>query len=155
MIRLYLKNYKAAELVQFYNALSLAWSVVMADISTNPAQDLDEILQYLSGYMHAKGGKQEMSARLNGSQLAHRVYKYLLTQYSAEQLQNTYYTMDTRVFAEPEVAFYPDIENRFKAPTDAMNYLLEEGLPIWLVKSGSNYPLEHFTYRKAELLFDL
>lgn len=96
-----------------------------------------------------------MSARLNGSQLAHRVYKYLLTQYSAEQLQNTYYTMDTWVFAEPDVAFYPDIENRFKAPTDAMNYLLEEGLPIWLVKSGSNYPLEHFTYRKAELLFDL
>lgn len=55
MIRLYLKNYKAAELVQLYNALSLARSVVMADISTNLAQDLDEILQYLSGYMHAKG----------------------------------------------------------------------------------------------------
>lgn len=55
MIRLYLKNYKAAELVQLYNALSLARSVVMADISTNPAQDLDEILQYLSGYMDAKG----------------------------------------------------------------------------------------------------
>lgn len=96
-----------------------------------------------------------MSSRLNGSQLAHRVYKYLLTKYSAEQLQNTYYTMDTRVFSEPDVAFYPDIENRFKSPTDAMNYLLEEGLPIWLVKPGSNYPLEHFTYRKAELLFDL
>lgn len=96
-----------------------------------------------------------MSARLNASQLAHRVYKYLLTQYSAEQLYNTYYTTDTRVFDEPEVAFYPDNENRFKTSTDAMSYLLEEGLPIWLVKSGSNYPLEHFTYRKAELLFDL
>ena len=96
-----------------------------------------------------------MSTRLNGSQLAHRVYKYLLTQYSAEQLQNTYYTMDTRVFAESDVAFYPDIEKRFKSPTAAMNYLLEEGLPIWLVQSGSNYPLEHFTYRKAKLLFDL
>lgn len=96
-----------------------------------------------------------MSARLNGSQLAHRVYKYLLTQYAPEQLANTYYTTDVRVFDEPSVAFYPDIENRFKAPTDAMNYLLEEGLPIWLVKSGFNYPLEHFTYRKAELLFDL
>ena len=96
-----------------------------------------------------------MSALLNGSQLSNRVYKYLLTQYSAEQLQNTYYTMDTRVFAESDVAFYPDIENRFKSPTDAMNYLLEEGLPIWLVKSGANYPLEYFTYRKAELLFDL
>ena len=96
-----------------------------------------------------------MSARLNASQLAHRVYRYLLVQYSAEQLQNTYYTMDTRAFDDPDVAFYPDIENRFKTPTDAMTYLLEEGLPIWLVKSGSNYPLEHFTYHKAELLFAL
>ena len=96
-----------------------------------------------------------MSARLTASQLAHRVYRYLLVQYSAEQLQNTYYTMDMRVFSDPDVAFYPDIENRFKTPTDAMTYLLEEGLPIWLVKSGTNYPLEHFTYRKAELLFAL
>ena len=96
-----------------------------------------------------------MSARLNSSQLAHRVYKYLLAQYSAEQLQNTYYTTDIRAFVEPDVVFHPDINNRFKSPTDAMNYLLEERLPIWLVKSGSNYPLEHFTYRKAELLFDL
>ena len=55
MIRLYLKNYKAAELVQLHNALSFARSVVKADIPTNPAQDLDEILQYLSGYMDAKG----------------------------------------------------------------------------------------------------
>lgn len=96
-----------------------------------------------------------MSARLTASQLAHRVYGYLLVQYSAEQLQHTYYTMDTRVFDDPDVAFYPDIENRFKTPTDAMSYLLNEGLPIWLVKSGTNYPLEHFTYRKAELLFAL
>lgn len=96
-----------------------------------------------------------MSARLTASQLAHRVYRYLLTQYSAEELQCTCYTTDTRVFDDPEVAFFPDIENRFKTPTDAMTYLLEEGLPIWLVKLGSNYPLECFTYRKAELLFDL
>ncbi len=96
-----------------------------------------------------------MSARLTASQLAHRVYRHLLVQYSAEQLQNTYYTMDTRVIDNPNVAVYPDIENRFKSPTDAMAYLLEEGLPIWLVKSGSNYPLDCFTYRKVELLFDL
>lgn len=96
-----------------------------------------------------------MSVRLTASQLAHRVYRYLLVQYSAEQLQHTYYTMDTRVFDDPDVAFYPDIEKRFKTPTDAMTYLIEEGLPIWLVKSGTNYPLAHFTYRKAELLFAL
>lgn len=55
MIRLYLKNYKPAELVQLYNALSLARSVVKADVSTNTAKDLDEVLQYISGYMDAKG----------------------------------------------------------------------------------------------------
>ena len=56
MIRLYLKNYKPAELVQLYNALSLARSVVKADVPTNQAKDLDEVLQYMSGYMDAKGG---------------------------------------------------------------------------------------------------
>jgi len=96
-----------------------------------------------------------MSARLNGSQLAHRYYKYLLQNYEKEQLLHTFYTTDTRVFDEPDVAFYPSVENRFKSPTDAMNYLLDEGLPIWLVKEGSNYPLDCLTYRKAELLFDL
>lgn len=55
MIRLYLKNYKPAELVQLYNALSLARSVVKADVPTNSAKDLDDVLQYMSGYMNAKG----------------------------------------------------------------------------------------------------
>lgn len=55
MIRLYLKNYKPVELVQLYNALSLARSVVKADIPTNTVKDLDEALQYMSGYMDAKG----------------------------------------------------------------------------------------------------
>lgn len=155
MISKYLKNYNADELVQLDNALSLARTKVKSDVPTNTVKDLGEVLQHMSENTDAKGDSAKMSARLNGSQLAHRVYKYLLTQYSAKQLQNTYYTMDNRVFDEPDVAFYPDIYNRFKSPTDAMNYLLEEGLPIWLVKSGSNYPLEHFTYRKAELLFDL
>lgn len=55
MIRLYLKNYKPAELVQLYNALSLARTMVKSDVSTNTVKDLDEVLQYLSGYMDAKG----------------------------------------------------------------------------------------------------
>lgn len=55
MIRLYLKNYKPAELVQLYNALSLARTMVKADVQTNTAKDLDEVLQYMSGYMDAKG----------------------------------------------------------------------------------------------------
>ena len=55
MIRLYLKNYKPAELVQLYNARSLARTMVKSDASTNTAKDLDEVLQYISGYMDAKG----------------------------------------------------------------------------------------------------
>ena len=55
MIRLYLKNYKHVELVQLYNALSRARTMVKADIQTNPANDLDEVLQYMSGYIDAKG----------------------------------------------------------------------------------------------------
>lgn len=55
MIRLYLKNYKPVELVQLYNALSLARTMVNADVSTNTAKDLDEVLQYISGYIDAKG----------------------------------------------------------------------------------------------------
>ena len=55
MIRLYLKNYKPAELVQLYNALSLARTMVKTDVSTNTVKDLDEVLQYMSGYMDAKG----------------------------------------------------------------------------------------------------
>ena len=55
MIRLYLKNYKPAELVQLYNALSLARTMVKTDVSTSTVKDLDEVLQYMSGYMDAKG----------------------------------------------------------------------------------------------------
>lgn len=54
MIRLYLKNYKPTELVQLYNALSLARTVVKADVPTNTAKDLGEVLQYISGYTDAK-----------------------------------------------------------------------------------------------------
>lgn len=55
MIRLYLKSYKPVELVQLYNALLLARTMVKADVLTNTAKDLDEVLQYISGYMDAKG----------------------------------------------------------------------------------------------------
>lgn len=54
MIRLDLKNYKPAELVQLYNALLLACTMVKADVPTNTEKDLDEVLQYISGYMDAK-----------------------------------------------------------------------------------------------------
>lgn len=55
MIRLYLKNYKSAELVQLHNVLSLARSVVTSPAPSHVANDLDEILSYLTGYIDAKG----------------------------------------------------------------------------------------------------
>lgn len=55
MIRLYLKTYKSVELVQLYNALSLARAAVNTQTSTNVSKDLDEVLVYISGYMDAKG----------------------------------------------------------------------------------------------------
>lgn len=54
MIRLYLKNYRSAELVQLYNALSLARSSLVSDAIGNPTKDLDELMVYLSGYIDAK-----------------------------------------------------------------------------------------------------
>ena len=54
MIRLYLKNYKPAELVQLYNAMLLARTMVKSDVPTNTVKDLDEVLQYIYGYMDAK-----------------------------------------------------------------------------------------------------
>lgn len=55
MIRLYLNHYKPAELVQLYNALSLALTAVKTDVPTKTSNDLDYALQYIFGYMDAKG----------------------------------------------------------------------------------------------------
>ena len=55
VIKLYLKSYKNAELVQLYNALSLARAAVSSPAPSHVAADLDEIMVYLSGYMDAKG----------------------------------------------------------------------------------------------------
>lgn len=96
-----------------------------------------------------------MSSRLNSAQLASRMYEYLLQRYSALELKSARWCTDTRVFDEPEVAFYPDTENCFPSCIRAMEYILEEGLPVWVVKNSSNFPMDVFTYRKLELLFDL
>ena len=55
VIRLYLKSYKNAELVQLYNALSLARAAVSSPAPSHVAAALDKIMVYLSGYMDAKG----------------------------------------------------------------------------------------------------
>lgn len=54
MIRLYLKKYKSVELVQLYNALTVARAAVSSPAPSHVASDLDEIMVYLSGYMDAK-----------------------------------------------------------------------------------------------------
>ena len=55
MIRLYLKNYRPVELVQLYNALTVARAAVSSPVSSNADRDLDEIIAYLFGYIDAKG----------------------------------------------------------------------------------------------------
>ena len=59
------------------------------------------------------------------------------------------------LFDEPGISCCPDTENTFPSCIRAMEYALEEGLPVWVVKDGSNYPLDVFTYHKLEVLFDL
>lgn len=55
MIRLYLKNYKDSELRTLCNALSVARSAVETAMPSNPMKDLDEALNYMDGYIDAKG----------------------------------------------------------------------------------------------------
>lgn len=55
MIRVYLKAYKPVELVQLYNALTVARAAVSSPAPSHVVSDLDEIMVYLSGYLDAKG----------------------------------------------------------------------------------------------------
>ena len=64
-----------------------------------------------------------------------------------------YFCMDLQQFEDPSIASYPDIENRFKNGMDALKYLFEEGLPIWLVRSHTSYPQNYYTIDKLELMF--
>lgn len=54
VIRLYHKDYKSVELVQFYNALTVACAVVSSPAQSYVVSDLDEIMVYLYGYMDAR-----------------------------------------------------------------------------------------------------
>lgn len=96
-----------------------------------------------------------MSARLNAGELANKMFDYLVSHHTVDTVMTAHWCMDKRLFDDPEVAFYPDIENTFPSCIRAMEYALEEGLPVWVIKNGSNYPLDVFTYRKLELLFGL
>lgn len=96
-----------------------------------------------------------MSSRLNAGELATKMFGYLCKQYPVAVVKDARWCMDKRLFDEPDILSYPDAENMFPSCIRAMEYALEEGLPVWVIKNGSNYPLDVFTYRKLELLFDL
>lgn len=55
MIRLFLKNYKESELRILYSALVVARTAVETTTPSNPMKDLDDVLQYIRGYIDAKG----------------------------------------------------------------------------------------------------
>lgn len=96
-----------------------------------------------------------MSARLNAGQLATKMFDYLCQQYPVSVVQSARWCMDKREFNNPQIPSWPDTDNMFPSCIRAMEYALEEGLPVWVVKNGSNYPLDVFTYCKLEVLFDL
>lgn len=96
-----------------------------------------------------------MSATRTPDELGELVHAYILEQHQCIDRNGFFYCMDTRQFDDPNAAFYPDLENRFVSVVDAMQYLLETGLPIWVCGESTNYPIDLFTYRKCEFLFGL
>ena len=96
-----------------------------------------------------------MSARLNAGELATKMFDYLCQQYPIEVVKQARWCMDMGLYDDPQIPAWPDMYNTFPSCIRAMEYALEEGLPVWVVKNGSNYPLDCFTYRKLEVLFDL
>lgn len=96
-----------------------------------------------------------MSYRLNVLQITERIHTYLMERYPAQQVSDCYFVQDVRVFDEPNIAFYPDMENRFLSHKSGVEYLLDSGLPIWAVSRHNNYPMDYFTLDKIEHLFNL
>lgn len=47
----------------------------------------------------------------------------------------------------------PDISTQFDTQLDAVKYILETGLPIWLVHMPSGLPVDVYTYSKFEFIF--
>lgn len=83
------------------------------------------------------------------------MFDYFSTFYPVAHLKKAHWCMDVRMFDDPNIAFYPDIDNMFPSCIRAMEYILEEGLPVWLVQDGTNYPMEVITYKKLEFLFKI
>lgn len=48
---------------------------------------------------------------------------------------------------------YPDMENKFPDATTAIQYLLEEGVTIWVIDNHYHLPVDVFTYDKFNTIF--
>ena len=47
----------------------------------------------------------------------------------------------------------PDMSTQFDTQLDAVKYLFETGLPIWLVHKPTGLPVDVWTYSKFEFIF--
>lgn len=64
-----------------------------------------------------------------------------------------YFCRDLRQFDDPSIAFYPNIDKRFRDGIEALEYMFKEGLPIWLVRTRTNFPQNYYTIDKVETMF--
>lgn len=77
--------------------------------------------------------------------------------YYLEQLFPSVVVKDSAWYMDTNVADgsinYPDMSNQFDEQKDAIEYLINEGLPIWLVSRCSGLPVDVFTLAKYEFIF--
>lgn len=96
-----------------------------------------------------------MSSRLTPIELSNKVFDYLSTYYPPETLNKAHWCMNIPFNGRPRVAYRPDTDNMFPSCICAMEYVLEEGLPVWVVADKTYYPLDVFSFGKLELLFNV
>lgn len=90
-----------------------------------------------------------MSCKKPLLQICEEVHEYLCKCYP--QLNGYFmYCMD----ADEEGITYPDSEELFVTEIGAIGFLLETGLPVWVI-GESGYPYEVLTLNKLETLFDI
>lgn len=90
-----------------------------------------------------------MSYKKTLLEIVEEVQKYLDKCYP-HMTGNFTFVMD----AGEEGINWPDYEEVFVTPIGAIGYLLETGLPVWVV-GDSGYPYEALTLNKLEALFDI
>ena len=76
---------------------------------------------------------------------------YLEQLYPTEVVKGAAWYMDTNEV--DGTIHYPDMSNQFDTQKDAIEYLLNEGSPIWLVSRCGGLPVDVFTFAKYEFIF--